>query len=143
MTTSNRILTNVVDSALYVPLECLHTEKDSITFVYKREGINTVKQEVMVGLTNANSAVIEAGLSPRDRLYLSIPDGQGDKAIALIPEMDGKRRQPEAAVEDIDIPQARTFTLPDGRTVTMPANGGQRPQGGAQGGGAQRQRPTN
>jgi hypothetical protein len=133
MTTSNKILTSVVDSAMFVPLESLQTEKDSITYVYKREGINIRKQEVMVGATNANEAIIEAGIDPDDRIYLSIPGGQEEKQIALIPEMDGKRRQPEAEVEEIEQPKERTITLPDGRTVTVPADG-QR--------GGQRRRPA-
>src|SRR5258708_11249644 len=38
MTTSNKIIANEMESALYVPLECLHNQYDSITFVYKKSG---------------------------------------------------------------------------------------------------------
>jgi hypothetical protein len=95
MTTSNRIITSLKDKALFIPLECLHNHLDSITYVFKREGLNIIKQEVMIGETNANDAVILAGLSQGDRVYLSLPAGQGDKEIQLMPEMDGKRKKKE------------------------------------------------
>jgi HlyD family secretion protein len=92
MTTSNRIITSLIDSALFVPLECLHSNFDTITYVFKREGLNIVKQEVMMGETNANDAVILAGVEAGDRVYLSIPGGQEEKDIHLLPQMNGKRK---------------------------------------------------
>lgn len=37
MTTSNKIVASVVESALFVPLESLHTYADSITYVFKKK----------------------------------------------------------------------------------------------------------
>ena len=95
MTTSNKIITHLIDKALFVPLECLHSHFDTVTFVFKREGLNIVKQEVVMGETNANEAVIVAGLEEGDRVYLSLPGGQEDKDIVLLPEMNGKRKKKE------------------------------------------------
>lgn len=95
MTTSNKIIAKVVETALFVPLECLHSESDTITYVFKKEGINTVKQEVIVGETNANDVVIMGGLAENDRIYLSVPSGADDHDISLLKEMDGKRRKKE------------------------------------------------
>jgi HlyD family secretion protein len=95
MTTSNKIITTLIDNALFVPLECLHSQHDTITYVFKREGLNVVKQEVVMGETNANDAVILTGLDEGDRVYLSLPSGQDDKEIRLLPEMDGKRKKKE------------------------------------------------
>ncbi|MBX2967097.1 MAG: HlyD family efflux transporter periplasmic adaptor subunit [Cyclobacteriaceae bacterium] len=141
MTTSNRIITLVMDSVLFVPLECLHSHADSVSFVYKRDGINTIKQEVMLGETNTNDAVILAGLNENDRLYLSLPSSTtGD--IRLLPEMDGKRRKPEP--KQNEVPEEQTITLPNGEVVKVSGNGqpqmqgGERRQGRAQGG----QRPA-
>jgi len=36
MTTSNKIIASVKDSTVFIPLECLHVEADTITFVYKK-----------------------------------------------------------------------------------------------------------
>ncbi len=93
MTTSNKIIATVVDSALYIPLESLHSEFDSITYVFKKSGLNTVKQEVVIGETNANDAVLLSGLSQDDRIYVSVPLGLEDQKIELLPEMNGKRRK--------------------------------------------------
>lgn len=135
MTTSNRVIAEVVDSAMYVPLETLHSQFDSITYVYKRSGGGAIKQEVMLGISNANSSVVLAGIEPGDRLYLSKPDGYDDVDVNLIPEMDGKRQQEEEKV--VEEPKGRTITLPDGRVITIPADGqGRRPGGGRPAGGA-------
>jgi len=93
MTTSNKIVTSLIDKALFIPLECLHSHFDTVTYVYQREGLNIVKQEVMLGQTNANNAVVLAGLSEDDRVYLSVPAGQEGKEIRLLPEMNGKRKK--------------------------------------------------
>lgn len=95
MTTSNSIIALSMIDAIFIPLECLHNEGDTITYVYKKEGLKTVKQEVQVGETNTDEAVIIAGINELDKIHLSIPSGMDSKQIALIPEMDGKRSQPE------------------------------------------------
>ncbi len=128
MTTSNSIVANEIDSAMSIPLETLHTQFDSITYVFKRDGMGIIKQEVMVGETNSDEAVILAGLDVTDRLYLSVPAGFEERQVALIPEMDGKRQEPE--VEPSPIELEPTITLPDGRVV--PASSFQR--GGQRGG---------
>jgi len=95
MTTSNKIIAQVIDSVLYIPLECLHNQFDSITYVYKREGLKTIKQEVIIGETNANEAVITKGIAVDERLYLSTPKGFEADEINLLPELNGKRQKKE------------------------------------------------
>lgn len=93
MTTSNRIIAHVIDSALYIPLECLHSQADTITYVYKKDGITTRKQEVVVGHTNANDVVILSGLRIDERVYLSVPSGMEKEDVVLLKEMNGKRKK--------------------------------------------------
>jgi HlyD family secretion protein len=95
MTTSNRIIASVIDSALYVPLECLHSQFDTITYVFKKDGLKTIKQEIIVGETNSNDAVVTAGLELNDKVFLSFPAGLEDQKIELLPQMNGKRRKKE------------------------------------------------
>lgn len=102
MTTSNKIVANQIDSAIYIPLECLHSQSDTITFVYKSEGLKIVKQEVIVGDANANDVVIKGGLKLNDKLYLSNPAGQADEPVTLLPEMNGKRKKQDAKEEGND-----------------------------------------
>jgi len=91
MTTSNRIIIKRIDSAQYIPLECLHTQNDTITYVYKKAGLSAAKQEVLLGERNNNAVIIQAGLKTDDKVYLTVPEGVKDKSVNLLPELDGKR----------------------------------------------------
>lgn len=93
MTTSNKIVTTVQENTLFLPLECLHNYFDSITYVYRKDGLNITKQEVQVGETNANEAVILSGLRENDLVLLSVPNGMDEKEVNLLPELNGKRRK--------------------------------------------------
>jgi hypothetical protein len=97
MTTSNKIIAKTIESALFIPLECLHNQADTITYVFKKNGIGVEKQEVIIGDTNANDAIVLGGLSEADRVYLSVPLKMENQPIALLDEMNGKRKkdQPE------------------------------------------------
>ena len=86
MTTSNRIKIASLENALAVPLETIHAE-DSLTFVYKRDGLDVVLQEVELGLVNENEAVINNGISQNDELFLSLPsDTSGIERNRLSPD---------------------------------------------------------
>jgi HlyD family secretion protein len=124
MTTSNRIITQVIDSTLFLPLESFHSKDDSVTFVYKKQGLKVVKQEVHLGSTNNNEAVIKLGVEPGERVYLSIPKTNEDDPIAMLPELDGKRSREEPQMET-ESPAEREIILPDGRRITVPADGRQ------------------
>ncbi|MBA4053663.1 MAG: hypothetical protein C0490_03025 [Marivirga sp.] len=93
MTTSNKIIAKTIDNALFIPLECLHNQSDTITYVYKKDGARTVKQEIMIGDTNANDVVILGGLVATDKVHLSIPPGTEEDEITLLKEMNGKRKK--------------------------------------------------
>lgn len=85
MTTSNAVLTQTVKNALYVPLEAVHSDSNT-TFVYKRSGASTVRQEVLTGAMNDDEVVITAGLTASDRVLLSAPtDGLKLSLMALPP----------------------------------------------------------
>lgn len=99
MTTSNRIVAKVVENALYIPLECLHNEGDTITYVYKKVGLTITKQEIIVGETNANDVVITGGLAENDLVFLSVPPGKEDDNVNLLPELNGKRQKKEEKKE--------------------------------------------
>lgn len=113
MTTSNKIITKALDSAIYVPLESLHSQYDSITYVFKKQGGSTIKQEVMLGDANSEYVHILAGLEPNDRVYLSSVSGlQGDD-VSLLPEMNGKRMQKQEETPEPEAPPQGEF--PQGR----------------------------
>jgi HlyD family secretion protein len=95
MTTSNKIIAQVIEDAVYVSLESLHSENDSVTYVFKQNGLNVVKQEVQVGETNSNDAVIKLGLAVGDKVFLSVPTGQEGEEVNLLKELNGKRKKEE------------------------------------------------
>jgi len=88
MTTSNSILADEVSEALYIPLEAVHVESDSINYVFLNSG---EKQEVKLGIANANEVVVDLGLKEGERVYLSMPKSGRERSIKLLPELDGKR----------------------------------------------------
>jgi multidrug efflux pump subunit AcrA (membrane-fusion protein) len=112
MTTSNKIITHIVDNALFIPLECLHSQFDTITYVFLKDGINVSKKEVVVGQTNANDVVVLGGLSENDRIYLSIPSGMEEDDVVLLPEMNGKRRKNDEKDKDPEKPKGVAVSQP-------------------------------
>jgi multidrug efflux pump subunit AcrA (membrane-fusion protein) len=116
MTTSNRIVAKVIENALFIPLECLHNEADTITYVYKKTGLKVTKQEIIVGETNSNDAVITAGLGESDLVFLSVPGGAEDIEVDLLPELNGKRQKKEDRKEAAPADAiSRAERLPAGR----------------------------
>ena len=84
MTTSNTIVADVLEEAIFVPLECLFNQGDSLTYVLKKNGLSVTKHQVKIGPANENEIVIESGVDKEDQLLLSFPDGVEDKDIVLL-----------------------------------------------------------
>ncbi len=70
MTTKNMIITDVIDSVVYIPIECVHSN-DSLSYVYK----GSRRHQVILGKPNENEIIIRAGLEQGDDIYLVPPDG--------------------------------------------------------------------
>lgn len=87
MTTKNTIITAIIDSVLFVPIEGIFNE-DSISFVYKKDGAGIVKQQVVVGMSNDNEIIIRAGLTEDDEIFLVPPkDSEKMKLKKLDPSI--------------------------------------------------------
>ncbi|MEM6828916.1 MAG: efflux RND transporter periplasmic adaptor subunit [Bacteroidota bacterium] len=85
MTTSNRIITKTVENGLFVPLEALYTQSDSVTFVFRKSGLKTLKKEVRIGDANADNVLILEGLELNDEIYLSEPTGMEEVNVIALP----------------------------------------------------------
>lgn len=81
MTTSNEIVTDVLENVTHIPLEALFS--DSLSYVYKREGSVLVKQEVITGLSNDDMIVVEHGLTAGEEVYLTEPNNKS--SLSWIP----------------------------------------------------------
>jgi len=92
MTTSNEVITQVLDSVLFVPLEAVHAN-DSLTYVYTRQG---KKQVVVLGESNENNIIVEMGLKKDELLYLSQPsDPESFKytGLELLDEINQRKQE--------------------------------------------------
>lgn len=83
MTTSNNIIAKTIKSVLFIPLEAIHNQGDSLTYVFQKDGGALKRIEVMVGETNENEAVVLAGLTEKDVVSLSRPE-DGEKMDLLL-----------------------------------------------------------
>lgn len=107
MTTSNQVVTQVLDSVLYVPLEAVHAN-DSLTYVYRRSG---KKQVVVLGESNENHIVVEMGLNKGDKLYLSIPENADNFAYTGL-ELQEEIEKRKAEEEQLRIEQLQEMNQP-------------------------------
>jgi len=83
MTTKNKIITGVLDSVLFIPLEGLNTV-DSTQFVY----IDGRKQEVETAESNDESIVVTRGLKDGDEIYLFPPEGAEKWDLRMLPKKE-------------------------------------------------------
>lgn len=88
MSTSNKIVARVIEEAMFVPVEAVHSQGDSIAFVLLKDGMAIVKQEVELGISNSDQVIIKAGLEEGQSVYLSDPSGVDDKSLK---RLDGKQ----------------------------------------------------
>lgn len=73
MTVSCRIITDKIDSVLFIPSEAV--QKDgAISFVYLKSGSSYRIQEILTGLTNNDFVIVEDGLDEGEVIALTVPD---------------------------------------------------------------------
>lgn len=84
MTTSNEIIITQESDILAIPLECLHSDGDSLSYVYAKEGLKTVKKEVLPGRANSNTIVIKEGVTEGSEILLNIPDNKNSLSIEYL-----------------------------------------------------------
>jgi hypothetical protein len=85
MTTKNTILTSIIDSVLFIPIEAIFNQ-DSITFVYKKDGGSALRKQVVVGLSNDNEIIIRAGLEENDEVLLVPPEDADKLSVETLPK---------------------------------------------------------
>ncbi len=97
MTTKNRIITDIIDSAVFVPIECVNV-KDSISYVFTPSG----RKQVIPGKTNETSIIIYEGLDEGDDVYLLPPEGAEDWSLELLDEeiIEKYRKKDDIEIED-------------------------------------------
>jgi multidrug efflux pump subunit AcrA (membrane-fusion protein) len=91
MTTNNRIMIESFANVTFIPNECVHTGADTIPFVYTKNGY---RQVIIMGKANDKEIIIEKGLKPGMKIYVTEPsDGSRFKLAGkeLITEVRKKK----------------------------------------------------
>lgn len=97
MTTKNRIITEIIESALYVPIESVHSN-DSITYVFK----SSRKHQIVPGKSNENDIIILAGLGMGDQVYLQPPSNSEDWSVKYLENDEVKESTVDSQIPDAD-----------------------------------------
>lgn len=93
MTTGNNIVVGKLKDVLFVPLESIHNDGDTLTYVFMKQGLSMVKKEVVTGETNEDQAVIKEGLKENDQVYLSTPVNTEDIEVIRLPKPAGNTKK--------------------------------------------------
>ncbi|HNS16495.1 MAG TPA: efflux RND transporter periplasmic adaptor subunit [Bacteroidales bacterium] len=80
MTTKNTIITAVIDSVLFIPLEALQSN-DSISYVFTTKNY---RQQVITGESNENEIIIRAGLDSNAEVLLLAPENPDSYKWAML-----------------------------------------------------------
>jgi multidrug efflux pump subunit AcrA (membrane-fusion protein) len=111
MTTSNDILVETEPSALYVPLEAIHLYGQD-HFIFKRDGLQTVMQQIVMGSVNENDAVVHEGITKDDRVLISMPpDTSGIRKLFLPDEVLEKYRPRDTEQESFPETEDREIEI--------------------------------
>ena len=83
MTTSNAIVTASMPNALFIPIGAVGSDS-GLTFVYKRDGSRTVKQEIEPGPMSDDKVVVLRGLAEDDRVLVAPPADAAQLTLAKL-----------------------------------------------------------
>ncbi len=125
MTTKNIIITEVIDSVLFVPLEAVHS-LDTITFVYT----GNRRQQIIPGRSNDNEIIVHAGLETGDKVRLIPPEEPENFRMALLSKeiLEAHKMKMETQ-KPTETPERKVRERSSGN------DGAQRPPEGRRGGG--------
>lgn len=83
MSTSNSILIKEIKNQLTIPLDAIFTEKN-ISYAYVKRGSSIDKQQIKVGATNENEAVVLNGLKEREIVFLTEPEAAKNNGLVRL-----------------------------------------------------------
>lgn len=86
MTTGNTIVTAAYDDAMYLPIETVYTQGDTVSYVYLSKKFTISKQEVITGERNNLDIIITAGLEKGDQVLYLPPENNEDIELIHLPK---------------------------------------------------------
>jgi multidrug efflux pump subunit AcrA (membrane-fusion protein) len=84
MTTSNAIQADLIKDVVFLPLEALFTQGDSVSYVFKKEGNGFIKQQVMTGKSNETSVIIDKGIAVGETVSIARIDGMEEEDVVML-----------------------------------------------------------
>lgn len=84
MTTSNEIVVYQESEIVALPLECIHNIGDSLSYVFIKDGLQTIKKEILVGQSNSNKIIVKSGLEAGEKALLNIPSNAENLKIEYL-----------------------------------------------------------
>jgi len=93
MTTGNEILIKSFDDAVYVPLECVYTNSEGLSYVFTRK--ERTRQVILPGESNDKYIMVREGLEPGTEIYLTPPENSEEYPISGANLLSGTYRYPE------------------------------------------------
>ncbi len=109
MTTKNSIITEIIDSVLFLPIECVNII-DTVNFVYTPSG----RKQVIPGKTNETSITIYEGLEEGDEVYMIAPEGADEWSMELLDPEIVKKYNP-IAIEETKTEEKEKPSKKDGK----------------------------
>jgi multidrug efflux pump subunit AcrA (membrane-fusion protein) len=86
MTTGNKIITKKYEETLYLPIETVFAQGDTINYVYIAEKFNSKKQQVIIGDRNSQFVIIKQGVLENDQVRFIPPQDAEEMEINLLDE---------------------------------------------------------
>ncbi|MDC0584231.1 efflux RND transporter periplasmic adaptor subunit [Bacteroidales bacterium] len=74
MTTGNTVITNDLTDAIYLPIETVYSQGDSVNYVFLKRKLSIVKKEVWIGERNNQDIIITKGLLKGDKVLFLPPE---------------------------------------------------------------------
>ncbi len=83
MTTSNNIVTHVLEDALQIPIEAVYNE-EGLSFVYVKSSVGTSKKEVKLGRANDEFVIVLEGIDENTEVFLTEPESAKESKVKTL-----------------------------------------------------------
>lgn len=124
MTTKNRIITDVLDDVIFIPIECVSAD-DSISYVFRKGK----RHHVIPGRSNESEIIILAGLDAGDEIYLVPPKNAEEWPINYLDEeiVEQFTKKDKTQEKELEKEEPEKRERPDKRGMKDKRKGKKRP----------------
>jgi hypothetical protein len=106
MTSKNTIITASINNVMFAPIEAV-ISNDSVTYVFKKDGGRTIKQQVIAGESNDNEIILKSGVKENDELLLLPPENADKMKLTELSPEELKKFEEKPASKKIIKPEIK------------------------------------